>query len=79
MPFKLFNNATLDSIGWKLGSSLLGQTTRLAFGQTQELSSVRVTNILNSFGYNLQQISTGTLQVQHNQQQILYLAALKKS
>jgi hypothetical protein len=62
--FKLLNNATLDSVGWKLGSSLLGQTTRLAFGQQQELSSVRVTNILNSFGYTDQSVSTGQLQVQ---------------
>ena len=76
--FKLFNNATLDSIGWKLGTSLLGQTTRLAFGQSQELSSVRVSNIINSFGYNLKQISTGTLQVQTQAITDTLLAALKK-
>ena len=40
--FKLLNNATLDSVGWKLGTSILGETTRLTFGQQQELSSVRV-------------------------------------
>ena len=75
--FKLLNNATLDSVGWKLGTSLLGQTTRLAFGQAQELSSVRVTNILNSFGYTDQSISTGQLQVQTQSTTDTLLAALQ--
>ena len=75
--FKLFHNATLDSVGWKLGTSLLGQTTRLAFGQTQELSSVRAANILNSFGYTNQAISTGQLQVQTQSTTDTLLAALQ--
>ena len=76
--FKLLNNATLDSIGWKLGTSLLGQTTRLAFGQTQELSSIRVTNILNSFGYTDQAISTGQLEVQTQPTTDTLLQAIQK-
>jgi len=75
--FKLLNNATLDSVGWKLGTSLLGQTTRLAFGQAQELSSVRAANILNSFGYTNQAISTGQLQVQTQSTTDTLLAALQ--
>ena len=75
--FKLLNNATLDSVGWKLGTSLLGQTTRLAFGQTQELSSIRAANILNSFGYTNQAISTGQLQVQTQSTTDTLLAALQ--
>tara|TARA_Y100001963_G_scaffold114632_1_gene158954 strand:+ start:2681 stop:3925 length:1245 start_codon:yes stop_codon:yes gene_type:complete len=75
--FKLLNNATLDSVGWKLGTSLLGQTTRLAFGQAQELSSIRATNILNSFGYTNQAISTGQLQVQTQSTTDTLLAALQ--
>ena len=61
--FKLFFNAKLDGIGWNLGISLLGSTTRLTLTQAQELSSVRVKNILDSFGYTNQAISTGQLQV----------------
>ena len=76
--FKLLNNATLDSIGWKLGTSLLGQTTRLAFGQEQELSSVRVANILNSFGYTDQAISTGQLDVQTQSTTDTLLSAIQK-
>jgi hypothetical protein len=75
--FKLLNNATLDSVGWKLGTSLLGQTTRLAFGQAQELSSIRAANILNSFGYTNQAISTGQLQVQTQSTTDTLLAALQ--
>ena len=48
--FKLFNNTTLDALGWNLGISTLGVTTRLTFTQAQGLSSVRVKNILDSFG-----------------------------
>lgn len=76
--FKLLNNATLDSIGWKLGVSLLGQTTRLAFGQVQERSSVRVANILNSFGYTDQAISTGQLDVQTQSTGDTLLSAIQK-
>jgi len=76
--FKLFFNATLDGIGWQLGISKLGSTTRLTLTQAQELSSVRVKNILDSFGYSNQAISTGQLQVQTQSETDNLLAALRK-
>jgi hypothetical protein len=76
--FKLFFNATLDGIGWQLGISKLGSTTRLTLTQAQELSSVRVKNILDSFGYTNQAISTGQLEVQTQSETDNLLAALRK-
>jgi len=76
--FKLFFNATLDGIGWQLGISKLGSTTRLTLSQAQELSSVRVKNILDSFGYSNQAISTGQLQVQTQSETDDLLTALRK-
>ena len=76
--FKLFFQATLDGIGWQLGISKLGSTTRLTLTQAQELSSVRVKNILDSFGYSNQAISTGNLQVQTQPTTDDLLTALKK-
>ena len=75
--FKLFQNATLDAHGWQLGLSTLGQTTSLTLTQAQELSSVRAKNILDSFGYSLQTISTGQLQVQTQATTDTILAALR--
>ena len=76
--FKLFFNATLDGIGWQLGISKLGTTTRLTLTQAQELSSVRVKNILDSFGYSNQAISTGQLEVQTQPTTDDLLTALRK-
>jgi hypothetical protein len=76
--FKLFFNATLDGIGWQLGISKLGSTTRLTLTQAQELSSVRVKNILDSFGYSNQAISTGQLEVQTQSTTDDLLTALRK-
>jgi len=76
--FKLFFQATLDGIGWQLGISKLGSTTRLTLTQAQELSSVRVKNILDSFGYSNQAISTGQLQVQTQSTSDNLLTALRK-
>jgi len=76
--FKLFFNAKLDGIGWNLGISLLGSTTRLTLTQAQELSSVRVKNILDSFGYTNQSISTGQLQVTTQPTTDDLLTALRK-
>ena len=75
--FKLFNNATLNSFGWQLGISKLGTNTRLTLTQAQELSSVRAKNILDSFGYTNQAISTGQLQVQVQPETDTVLAALR--
>jgi|TARA_B100001939_G_scaffold237391_1_gene204867 hypothetical protein len=76
--FKLFFNAKLDGIGWNLGISLLGSTTRLTLTQAQELSSIRVKNILDSFGYSNQAISTGQLQVTTQSTTDDLLTALRK-
>jgi len=76
--FKLFFNATLDGVGWRLGISKLGSTTRLTLTQAQELSSVRVKNILDSFGYSNQAISTGQLEVQTQSNTDDLLTALRK-
>ena len=76
--FKLFFNATLDGIGWQLGISKLGTTSRLTLTQAQELSSVRVKNILDSFGYSNQAISTGQLEVQTQPTTDDLLTALRK-
>ena len=76
--FKLFFQATLNGIGWQLGISKLGSTSRLTLTQAQELSSVRVKNILDSFGYSNQAISTGNLQVQTQPTTDDLLTALKK-
>ncbi len=61
--FKLFFNATLDGVGWKLGISSLGVSTLLGISQEQEKSSVRVKKLLDAFGYTNQDISTGQLDV----------------
>ena len=64
--------------GWQLGISKLGSTSRLTLTQAQELSSVRVKNILDSFGYSNQAISTGQLQVQTQPTTDDLLTALRK-
>ena len=76
--FKLFFQAKLDGIGWQLGISKLGSTTRLTLTQAQEKSSVRVKNILDAFGYTNQSISTGQLDVQTQSTTDDLLTALRK-
>jgi len=66
--FRLFQNQTFQSVGWRVGRvgfTELGQTTRLGYGDTQELSSDRATRILNAIGFPsaLRSIDTGTKQV----------------
>ena len=66
--FRLFQNQTLESIGWRIGRSgfsELGQTTRLGYSDVQELSSERITRILDSIGFPsaLRSIESGTKQV----------------
>jgi len=66
--FKIFQSAQLDGIGWRLGQagfSELGNSTRLSYVDEQELSSLRVTRILDSIGFpsNRRDVLTGTKQV----------------
>ena len=66
--FRLFQNQTLQSVGWRLGRAgfaELGETTRLGYADSQELSSVRVSRILNAIGFPSAQrdINVGTKEV----------------
>ncbi len=63
--FKIFQSTVLDSRSWRLGRagfSELGITTRLGYTDETELSSARVTRILNVIGFpsNRRDILTGT-------------------
>lgn len=66
--FKIFQSSQLDGVGWRVGIvgfTELGLSTRLSYNDTQELSSDRVTRILNAVGYpsNRRDILTGTKEV----------------
>ena len=66
--FRLFQNQTFQSVGWRVGRvgfTELGQTTRLGYEDTQELSSARVSRILNAIGFpsSLRSIDTGVKNV----------------
>jgi len=66
--FKIFQSSRLDGVGWRLGTSgfsELGVSTRLSYVDEQELSSERITRILNAIGFpsNRRNISTGTKNV----------------
>ena len=66
--FKIFQSSQLDGVGWRLGLagfSELGLSTRLSYVDEQELSSARITRILNAIGFptNRRNILTGTKQV----------------
>ena len=70
--FKIFNLNTIGARGWKLGSagfSNLGQSTRLGYVDQQELSSARISRLLDAFGWSStdRQLSTGDLQVKAGQ------------
>ena len=80
--FRLFQSQTLQSVGWRIGRtgfSELGQTTRLGYADAEELSSVRVSRILNSIGFPsaLRTIGTGTKNVQQQALTTNVLAGLK--
>ena len=67
--FKIFQSGVLDSRSWRLGRagfSELGQSTRLGYTDTTELSSDRVTRILDAVGFpsNRRDVLTGTINVQ---------------
>jgi hypothetical protein len=66
--FKIFQSFRLDGVGWRLGLagfSELGQSTSLGYEDVQELSSVRISRILDTiqFPSNRRDILTGTKQV----------------
>lgn len=81
--FKLFNGQNISSTGFRLGRggfAELGQTTTLAYVDTQELSSARVTRLLNAIAFptSLLNIGTGTLQVQQQAITSNVLSALRE-
>ena len=64
-----FQAQTIQSVGWKIGQvgfSELGSSTRLGYADSVELSSVRLSRLLDSVGFpsSLRDINTGTLNVQ---------------
>ncbi len=66
--FKIFQSQTIQSVGWKLGQvgfGELGVSTRLSYTDTQELTSARVSRLLNTIGFpsSLRDINTGTLEI----------------
>tara|TARA_Y100000004_G_scaffold186926_1_gene239080 strand:- start:1259 stop:2521 length:1263 start_codon:yes stop_codon:yes gene_type:complete len=82
--FKIFQSANLDAVGWRLGKggfAELGQTTRLSYEDVQELTSDRITRILNSLGFptNRRDIQTGVNQVQSQQITDNVLTALREN
>lgn len=67
--FKVLQSGTLDSRSWRLGRggfSELGLSTRLGYEDITELSSDRVTRILDAIGFpsNRRDVLTGTVNVQ---------------
>tara|TARA_R100001163_G_C5061916_1_gene198862 strand:- start:132 stop:1394 length:1263 start_codon:yes stop_codon:yes gene_type:complete len=80
--FRLFQSQTLQSVGWRVGRTgftELGQTTRLGYADSAELSSLRVSRILNAIGFPsaLRTIGTGTKNVQQQALTTNVLAGLK--
>jgi hypothetical protein len=81
--FKIFQSSQLDGVGWRLGSTgftELGISTRLSYEDEQELSSERVSRILNTIGYptNRRDILTGTYEVISQANTTNVLSALKE-
>jgi len=67
--FKIFNSITLNSSGWRLGRggfSEIGISTVMGYEDEEELSSARITRLLDQiqFPSSLRNINTGTVNVQ---------------
>mgnify|MGYP003118629113 FL=1 len=81
--FRLFQQSTIQGRGFRVGLSgfsEVGQSTRLGMTFTNELSSARVTKILDAFGYpsDRRDVQTGTLQVGTQQITDNVLSALQE-
>lgn len=81
--FKIFQASQLDGVGWRLGStgfSEIGLSTRIGYEDTQELSSVRVSRILDAIGYpsNRRDVLTGTKDVISQSVNTNVLSALRE-
>ena len=81
--FKIFRSQTLQSVGWSLGLtgfSEIGSSTTLGYDDSVELTSTRVTRILNSMGFpsSFRSIDTGTLNIQQQPATTNILTALQE-
>jgi hypothetical protein len=81
--FKIFNQQNISSAGWRLGRggfSEIGQSTVMGYEDVQELSSARVTRLLDiiQFPSSLRDIQTGTLQVQQQSGTTDILSAIRQ-
>ncbi len=81
--FKIFQSGVLDSRSWRIGRggfSELGLSTRLGYTDVTELSSDRVTRILNAIGFptNRRDVLTGTVNVQQQTITDNVLSALRE-
>ena len=81
--FKIFQSQTIQSVGWRIGKagfSELGISTALGYDDAVELTSVRVSRLLNSIGFpsSLRDINTGTLNIQQQTVSTNLLTALKE-
>ena len=80
--FKIFQAQTIQSVGWKIGQvgfSEIGTSTRLGYADSSELTSVRITRLLDSIGFPsaLRTISTGTMNIQQESLTTNLLTAMK--
>ena len=80
---KIFQSQTIQSVGWKVGQvgfSEIGVSTRLGYADSAELTSVRVTRLLNSIGFpsSLRDINTGTLNIQQQALTTNLLTAMRE-
>lgn len=81
--FKILQSGTLDSRSWRVGRggfSELGISTRLGYEDLTELSSDRVTRILNAIGFpsNRRDVLTGTVNVQQQDLSDNILSAIRE-
>jgi len=81
--FRLFQNQTIQSVGWRLGTagfSELGQSTRIGYVDVQELTSTRVGRLLDSIGFPSadRTINAGTKQIQQQAITTNLLTALRE-
>ena len=81
--FKIFQAQTIQSVGWRIGNvgfSELGVSTRMGYDDSVELTSVRLTRLLNSIGFpaSLRDINTGTLNIQQQAVTTNLLTAMRE-
>ena len=81
--FKIFQAQTIQSVGWRIGQvgfSELGVSTRLGYDDSVELTSVRLSRLLDSIGFpsTLRDINTGTLNIQQQTLTTNLLSAMRQ-